>query len=298
MKLVRPTAITDASLTSTNVPENDYPVYSAATTYFTGNRVIVIATHKIYESLQDSNTNKYPPNYLSGTPTWWMEVGPTNAWAMFDEAVATQTQNPDTIQTVLQPGRINTLGFLQIDCDSITINMEVDSTVVYSRTISAVSSNVSNWYEYFFEPIVRKTDLVFTDLPVFGTGVITIMIDATGGTAKCGVCLAGYYKELGVMLWGVEVSIIDYSRKETDEFGAFSVVQRGYSKRVSADLFVENSQINETTRLLAEYRATPVLWIGSEEFAATIVYGFFRDFSVVIADPAGSQCNIEIEGLT
>ena len=76
MKLVKPTAITDSNLTSSNVTEADYAAWNSSTAYVAGNRVIVVATHKIYESLT-SNTNKYPPSYLTGTTPDWLEVGAT-----------------------------------------------------------------------------------------------------------------------------------------------------------------------------------------------------------------------------
>jgi len=42
MKIIRPLAITDAVLISSNVPENDYPPYAPGTTYALGTRVVVL----------------------------------------------------------------------------------------------------------------------------------------------------------------------------------------------------------------------------------------------------------------
>ncbi|MDD4390198.1 MAG: hypothetical protein PHW03_05280 [Eubacteriales bacterium] len=49
MKIIKPITITEAMLTSTDVPENDYTAYNAGTTYTKGDRCI--SGHKIYESL-------------------------------------------------------------------------------------------------------------------------------------------------------------------------------------------------------------------------------------------------------
>ena len=50
--------------------------------------------------------------------------------------------------------------------------------------------------------------------------------------------------------------------------------------------------------MLAAYRAEPMLWIGSEQYASTWVYGFYRDFSVEITFPNQSYLNLGLEGLT
>ena len=59
LKVIKSISMTDAMLVATSVPETDHPVYSAATTYANGARVIL--NHKIYESVQDGNIGKDPP---------------------------------------------------------------------------------------------------------------------------------------------------------------------------------------------------------------------------------------------
>ena len=50
---------------------------------------------------------------------------------------------------------------------------------------------------------------------------------------------------------------------------------------------------------LANFRATPIVYIGSEDEAfATIVYGFYRRFDITLEGPAYSFAAIEVEGLT
>lgn len=59
--VIEPTLTTDANFVSSTVPENDHPVWSAATAYTAGQRVIVTTGHhKIYEA-RINNTGKFPP---------------------------------------------------------------------------------------------------------------------------------------------------------------------------------------------------------------------------------------------
>src|SRR5512137_2366197 len=93
MQIIDPTYVTDATLVSSDIPEivEGYPEWDALTTYMTGKRVAVTAAgiHKLYESLWGTgNLNKYPPDNLTGTPTYWLELSATNRWRLFDMIVA------------------------------------------------------------------------------------------------------------------------------------------------------------------------------------------------------------------
>jgi hypothetical protein len=95
-----------------------------------------------------------------------------------------------------------------------------------------------------------------------------------------------------------DIGIIDYSRKETDQFGVTSVVERAWAKRMTARVVMDTEQIDDIYRTLAQLRATPVLWIGSEGFESLSVYGFYKEFSIDLAYPTVSYCSLTIEGLT
>lgn len=298
MKLVKPVTITDSNLTSTSVAETDYSAWSSVTSYTIGQKVIVVATHKIYEALTN-NTNKYPPSYIEGATPDWLEIGATNAWKMFDQSYQSQTTNTGNITVVLEPGRINSLGLMNCDAAAINLKLTVDSADVYDNDLDVTIGNVNNWYEYFFNPIERKTDFVITDIPVFGDGILTITLSSgITDTVKCGLCIPGFFVSLGDSLWGASIGILDYSKKEVDIYGNYSLVERNYSSTLSDSIFIENGRVAYVKKTIAEYRASPALWVASEEYEGLFVYGFYRDFSIVMESPAGSQCSIEIEGLT
>jgi hypothetical protein len=299
VKLIRPTTITVAMLVASSVSEDDYAEYNAGTTYTLDQYTISTTTHRIYKSLQNSNTG----HALSDT-AWWQDVGATNRWKMFDGGVSVQTQDPDVITAVLTPGRIDSVALLNIDAASyqvtLTANAESPTEIVYDTGVvaTALESNISDWYQYFFEPTSeRKTDITLTDLPQYVNGILTVTLLSATATVSIGELVVGTYRELGDLQWGARVGIIDYSVKETDAFGNASVVERAYSKRLSGEVFVENVSVDATVLTLARYRSTAVVWIGTTQFTSTIIFGFFRSFEVVIATPMGSFCNLEIEGI-
>lgn len=74
--IIRPIEITDAILTSSNVPEATQTAYSAGTTYGSGTLVGEFAAvdgqaQSIYQSLQAGNLGNTP----ASSPTWWRLLG-------------------------------------------------------------------------------------------------------------------------------------------------------------------------------------------------------------------------------
>jgi hypothetical protein len=61
---------------------------------------------------------------------------------------------------------------------------------------------------------------------------------------------------------------------------------------------VPNGDMAAVFRVLSEIRATPVAWIGSEDFSPTLIFGWARDWSEEIRYPTQSLLSLEIEGLT
>lgn len=291
MKLIRPTTITDSILTSSSVAETDAAAWSSGTTYALD--ATVIKSHRIWRSLQASNTNHDPAT----SPTWWLDTGPTNRWGMFDAVVGTVTSATSSIAVTLTPGRCDALALLDVTASSVQVTMVVGAETVFDRTVDLLDNSVvTDWYSYFFEPEVRANYLVITDLPVFGEGVITVTITGSG-TVSCGLCVVGLQSSLGTLLRSPSVGINDYSRKSADDFGNTILVQRSYSKRLGARLVLDNNDVDRIVRVLAGLRATPVVWIGSEYFDSLVVYGFYKDFDVDIAYPTVSYCSLTIEGM-
>jgi hypothetical protein len=102
LKFLKPVAMTDALLISSTAPENDYAAWASGTTYALAARCISTTTHRIYESVQAGNLNHDPTT--DTTATWWLDVGATNRWKMFDAAVGSQSSLASPLTVVIDPG--------------------------------------------------------------------------------------------------------------------------------------------------------------------------------------------------
>ena len=294
MKVIKPTTFVEAThLISTNAVE-PYAAYNAATTYSKGSRVDY-GTH-IYESLVNSNIGNTPTT----SPTFWILIGPDNAHAMFDDQISTATVSSTPLIVVMTPGLMNSIALLGLVGNQAVISITdgAGGPTVYSRTINLDGSYVYDWYMYFFEPFTQIGEVVLTDIPPYSGARMTFTLSGSGNVA-IGQLSFGTFYELGDAEYGASAGIIDYSRKDTDEFGVTTFVQRAYSKRMTARLMLDAMQMNKVQRVLSDIRATPAVWIGAdgEMYSPLVVYGFYRDFTIDVAYPTKSYCSLEIEGL-
>lgn len=319
-------------LISSSAPEFDHPEWVSGTAYAVGARVIRLANHRIYQCIVAVNGTKAPElDTLS-----WVEVGPTNRWAMFDSKVSTPTQGTASgLQVVLKPGRCNGLAMLELDgitAFSITCAYPVTAqgdkgaltvatreysfgvllttttdtrgaagtpvgSVTLAYSVQLQNRNVSDWVGYFVEPFVVKTD-VFIGFP--SRADMTISLDIPGATPKVGALMIGNFIELGDASYGVSSSIDDYSVVTTDEWGVSRLVERDYTKRVNYPLTVENWAMRRAFSTLSSLRATPAVFIGTDDYRYTpfTVFGRVARFNVALSFATYSIVNVEVQGLS
>ena len=347
MKLVRPFAVTDAALSSSNVYETPPATYAGGTTYALGAEVTtysgktgtvyrslqagntgntpsssplwweamgtvyaawsgavtyaandIVANfteHKLYESVAGSNLNHNP---VGDDGTWWLEIGPTNRWAMFDQKTGTQTQWLEEVQVVIDvTGRMDTVGLLNLSGTSVNITMMDGATELHNEDYSLISTEgIDSLYSYLYEPIVYLTDLVITGLPIDADPELTVALTG-GSTVAIGGLILGQAADIGGTQYGARVGITDYSRITTDDFGNYTIVQRGYSKVADLTVWVEEAVSVAVFNLLAAYRSQPVLMIGAEQYTSLAQFGLLKDWRVAMTYPSHHILDLQFQGI-
>ena len=298
LAIVRPVAMTAGSslVTSSNVAElhttYDPLEWNALTAYIIGDRAARASLHKVYQRRVAGTTATAPES----DTTNWVEVGVTNKWKAFDDSYQSQVSNADTIQYVFTPAEyVDTVTVLNAQCKTATLS----DGLTYNETADMYGRTVMDWYDYYFEQFVFKSDFSFLNVPLSLTAVLTLTLDNTGGTAMVGEIKMGRAREIGGVRYGARTGIIDYSAKTEDEWGNLVITQKPYRKRMSVEMWVLNTFIDEMHRLFSSYRATPIVIIGAGNlYECLIAYGFIRSFENVIAYPTDSMCSAEFEGLS
>ncbi|HWL47193.1 MAG TPA: hypothetical protein VNQ31_05700, partial [Sphingomonadaceae bacterium] len=267
--LLHPVDVTDAELTSSNVPEYDHPEWSPGISYAMGDKVIRAGTHRIYESAADGNQGNSP----DGDSGLWIDIGPTNRWAMFDQALGTATSLNDGITVVLAAPAIRAVALLDVVGSSVRVQGPG-----YDRT-QAVGDGA----------------ILFGDLPG-GPGDVTVTI-AGAGSVAVGTLLIGKLAALGDTGADASAGITDFSRKERDDFGEWTIVPRSWSKTMSVKALIRTDAVDLVANRIAAARARPSLWIGAENLDCLTIYGFFRGFSIEAAANV-SVLSLDVEGLS
>lgn len=299
MKLLKPVVFQSSQLISTTATEA-YSAWNSGTTYSIGQRVTYGT--RIYESLVNTNLNFQPDT----NPTKWLDFAPGNKYAMFDDVVSTATSNTTSLTVVVKPGVvIDSVALINVSAltVSITVRDGLAGPIVYEATAGLSGAESFSWSDYFFtDPLIQRTQIIFSGIPGYVNAHITVVFtQETGVAASCGVMSYGTTVALGKTQYGASSGIIDYSIKQTDEFGNISFVERAYSKRLNANVFVNNADINRVQRTLYEVRARPSVWIASDDPTyeeSCILYGYYKSFDTVISYPTFNMLNIELEGLT
>ena len=297
MRVLNPVALTTPMVIS-SVAENDAPEWDATATYAAGQLVMKAATHRIYESVLGGNKGNDPT--AAGT-TQWLDTGPTNAWAMFDRAVGTDTIATGSIVLTLTPGTVSALAVLDTNAETVRVQMLVGGIAIYDRTMTANVSGgvIADWYDFFFSAIGRLDTLIFPDLPLYSTAqiVVTITGPDPNGPVDVGTLLVGTICELGSTEVGGSVGTLDFSVKTTDQFGVTDVVERPWSKQFQLKAMVDMSAVDGIQRTVAGLRAKPCLWIGEDGFDALAIYGFFKDFQIDLTLANIAYLSLTVEGL-
>lgn len=275
-----------------------YDPWDSSITYPAGGRVLDVTTHRVYESVQAGNLNHA---HTTDDGTWWVDIGPTNAWSMFDRTVGSASSNPKQFHVSFTPGPINSLALLDIAGEQLTVTMKDQpggSTVFALNYNIADGAQITDWYDYFFEEIVPESLMIIEDLPTYAGCELMVNISAATGNVEIGTLAAGNAVEIGQVKAGARIGIIDYSRKETDAYGVTTLVERAYAKRFDLDVVLENSRVDYIAKALAAVRATPCVWVGDEQFDSLVAYGWVRDWGISVAYSSHSDANFVIEGLT
>ena len=299
MRIIMPTIITDAMLTSSTLTEDDYAVWLVGTTFAEDEYCIVIGTtHKVYRSIQAANTGNDP---AADDGTWWQEIGATNRWKPFDNKTSAQATGTTSITYVFDNlGMVDGVALLGLAAETARLVITDDGEDVYDQTISLTDTGiVFDWYTFFFEPRTFSSKLIFPNVPAYFEATYTITVAGTG-TVKLGQLILGRDYEIGTTIHGSGLGLSDFSRKDRDGFGNAILVEGQFAQTVDFDAKIYTRSADRVFKLLASRRASPTVYYAGEDTDkfSTTVFGYFEDFSILLSTPVLSDINIEVQELT
>lgn len=276
--------------------------YSAGTTYALGDTVS--ANQRRYESLAAANLANPLPVLPETETDKWIDIGPTNKWAMFDSSSNTQTAWASPLTVVIAPSaRVNTIGITGLAANSITVTATsvFGGGVVYGpKTTDLNIRNVANGYDYAFNAFLTQPSLAYFDLPPYSDIVITVTISATSGNVKCGAIIIGTYVYLGEAQYGAKGDALNFSTVDRDIYGNATLVPRRSVPKVNTTLLVDSAHVNAIRTARTNLNAVPSLWSGlddgsSDLFDMLLVMGVYKTFEIEATHYGKNTVTLEIE---
>lgn len=293
------------AMISSNIPEDDYPDYVPGTTYAAGDKVMVRDTfHRNYQSAADLNTGNYPPSHTGGTTPKWVDIGATNRWRMFDYKVGVDLPSASEGYTVINlavSDPVSCITLLGIAGVRVQVVMySLFGAVLYSKEIDILGDPAEpTWWDYLFGRRQIIKNITLTDLPENEGVTIQVVVFGDGdvGPTELAKLIVGDAVVLGYTEYGSSVGIIDYSTKEPDTFGNYIIQERAFVGKADLKVVVSPGYESFVLDTLADLRATPAVYIGNSDYESTIIYGFYKDFSILFSTPADSFCSLTVEGI-
>lgn len=260
-------ADSNLSIFLSNTTETDYPLWSSATSYTMGIRVIRLTTHRIYECAT-ANTNKDPIDIINrvGSVIYWIDISPTNRWAMFDQEVSTQTAITSTLYVTLLPGYFNSVYLGKVDADTLGIVVKdaPNGNITYQYNGVLEGSAPADYYEYFFDRFKPLTDFIASGIDPYNLAEITLILTKITGQVKCGVIALGDLRPLGSTSYGAKVMPKTYSYIKQDEYGNNKIQRRKNTKDMKVDAFLDLSEANTVLEVITSLLDVPCVWVGAE----------------------------------
>ena len=316
-----PSSTTGGYTYSTNVAESINATWASGTTIADGAVRYDPADQHDYaaplEIASGSNTIRPSEAVKSTDPivsARWVDLGAANAWAPFDYLLNSYLSGYDAagalVPTVVFSADVKTESAVDRVClagmdnvGTITIKVYVGGALTQTVTSSAAMSGTTYG--------IGHESRVIPITSVAAGSVLRIEVSLARAVStlpvKLAVLCVGLAHTIAVTEWGVETSLLVFSRRERDEvFGTVKFVERGYAKSLRATCAVSTERCgvgitgDVVMALLARWSGKPVFWDfneGASDYDRLRIFGFAGAPRMPIQAQTYEALSIDIEGL-
>lgn len=239
---------------------------------------IVTEDHQLFQAMKAGSGHRPTTSGLE----YWLPLGPTNRWAMFDRQIETRTTHPREIKfEIAMNGRFDTLGLFTVDAAAINVTVMKGAVEVFNKSYSMTSyQGIANYWDHFFNPHPRRRKLYLTGLPIFAG--LRLIVTLTGKDVSVGHFAHGRKRRLGATLRGGQLGSVDYSEYKTDTFGRRSVMVREYKNQGRFDVVVKKPYVDTTRQAILDSRGTPAMICASDQYQSMIFFGLITSADVTV----------------
>lgn len=239
----------------------------------------------------------------------WISLGAANAWAAIDYLGNTYTQGYETDGDLCDPtytvtcacatavDRVAFAGLVNVKTVAITVTDDGVARDPISVSLTPAGTAYG---------ATLRTANIPIDTVAAGSALsiaVTLTRNDTTQPAQCAVMTVGRAHTLSDTEWGVETSILSFSRKERDEtFGTVNFVKRGSSRQIRAVCYLDPAVItgDVVQELLSQWDGMPVYWDFNNDGSAydrLRAFGFYTNLGLAIPAASYESLSLTVEGL-
>ena len=269
---------------TTGITSNVAEPYTGETVYANytatvGDIRIVTSVHRKYQALNSGAMTQSPVTDYTN----WIDIGPTNKWAMFDVLRNSDTVNTTDINVVIKPAsRVDSIALLQLT--------NVTRVCIIAQNPAGI--NYTNTY-------TGSGDMVIFDIPPYIDNIISIVIQGTN--PSCGACVVGKYTDIGTVQNSAKNDVLNFSTVDRDTFGNANLIQRRNVPKTSQTILIESAKVGRAKVLRDTLNASPAIWAGlktdvtSSYSAPLLILGIYKNFSITLDNELSSTISLELE---
>lgn len=257
-----------------------------------------VAVHAIYEAVTSTTGN----NPVGDDGTKWVRVSSTNKWKPFDFTVSAPARASAPISfTFTLPQLCTGLALFRLVGTSVAVEVRnLADAVVFTETQGLIdTTSIADWFQFFMWTGEAASEALFTGLPGYPGYKVTVTVN--GSETQVGEVVLGDLIRLGTTIAGTEVSFQDFSRKDRDDYGNVTLIERDYSDATTFNFTLPPGDLARVNRVVRDLRATPAVWLAHPEALGlgAVLYGFpSGGLRVPLSSEAYLYASLEIEGLT
>lgn len=236
---------------------------------------------------------------------WWVDVGPTVRYAMFDLYRNTGTTDDSPLTVTIAPGRrIDSLILTGLNAASVDVTVRVGdpSEIAYSYSKILTTREVTNWYQYFFEPFSFQNTVQLFDIPPYISTEITIVLTRADGEVSCDGVVIGNAVYMGNGEYGGVSDTLNFSTFTRDELTTeVTLIPRRNVPTVDLTVRAPKELTNILRKLRDDSNAAPVFWSGVDDpthdyFEAVSLLAVYKRFAIRLDQPNHVEVDLQLEG--
>lgn len=307
MNVIPPITIRAAQLTSSTLayPDTGETAWSSASVaYVVGDTVTYEVSGLVQKfrsiTAHTSSATNYPVPYPNETVNW-LDIGAANRYNMFHLERNTQSEGTSPLVVEVTPGeRFGAVGFGNLECDSIRVEVYDGATQIHDESQDTVSRQVTGWWDYFYQPFRQIENAVFWDLPILSTAKIKVTFTRGSGNVKVGFFVLGMPFEIGTTSERAEADALNFSEIARDEFGESRITPRRDVPKTSQIVLIDSANIDNVRGLLKDLNAQVALWSAlsdplNEYFGSLFIIGLYKRRNITVNDDGATYLSLELE---